>query len=185
MPGLPRRKLLRAERPWQSEYKMAKAYDFRAVPVTLSRAENVTQDIVKVGRTRRAILRQTSSLAYARGDRVAGPEDITLSIRNEPGTMSTCSVKQCNCMSATNSGRQTYIVLESAEAAAQTPSHSRPRRRGRARRIRCGLGSQPVPPRANPFEVRSGDPSPWRSGYRARQLCTCRTTQRRAPTRTP
>src|SRR5882757_2933468 len=114
----------------------------------LQRRETVTQDIVKVGKDPKSHLRvddEQASRMHAVIE-VAGPEDITLiDLGNEPGTMvNGARVNKCKLHVGDQiQVGQTYIVLESAEAA--------------------GADAAPAPPAAfggapNPFAASASSP---------------------------
>src|SRR5258706_11495913 len=88
----------------------------------LTRRETVTQDIVKLGKDPKSHLRVDDELASRMHAviEVAGPEDITLiDLGNEPGTMvNGARVNKCKLHVGDQiQVGQTYIVLESADAA--------------------------------------------------------------------
>jgi pSer/pThr/pTyr-binding forkhead associated (FHA) protein len=132
---------------------------------TLTRRETVTQDIVKVGKDAKSHLRvddEQASRMHAVIE-VAGPEDITLiDLGNEPGTMvNGARVNKCKLHVGDQiQVGQTYIVLESAEAAgadavAAPPS---PPAFGGAPNPFGASASSPFAAASNPFEVRSANP---------------------------
>ena len=158
----------------------------------LQRRETVTQDIVKVGKDPKSHLRVDDELASRMHAviEVAGPEDITLiDLGNEPGTMvNGARVNKCKLHVGDQiQVGQTYIVLESADAAgAEAVAAPPPALRCAARRIRSLL---PRRARSPPRAIRSRCARPIRSLPalplpRALTRCTWPTTPRRAPTPT-
>jgi hypothetical protein len=140
----------------------------------LQRRETVTQDIVKVGKDPKSHLRVDDEMASRMHAviEVAGPEDITLiDLGNEPGTMvNGARVNKCKLHVGDQiQVGQTYIVLESADAAgaeavAPPPGYG-------AAPQQAGYGAPPPPnpfaaagasspfaAASNPFEVRSANP---------------------------
>ncbi|HEY4103917.1 MAG TPA: AgmX/PglI C-terminal domain-containing protein [Polyangiaceae bacterium] len=144
----------------------------------LQRRETVTQDIVKVGKDPKSHLRVDDDQASRMHAviEVAGPEDITLiDLGNEPGTMvNGARVNKCKLHVGDQiQVGQTYIVLESADAAgaeavaapqaayaapAQAPNPFAP----------AGAPS-PFAAASNPFEVRSANPFAAGAAAAARQ----------------
>jgi hypothetical protein len=129
---------------------------------TLTRRETVTQDIVKVGKDAKSHLRvddEQASRMHAVIE-VAGPEDITLiDLGNEPGTMvNGARVNKCKLHVGDQiQVGQTYIVLESAEAAG-AEAVAAPPAFGGAPNPFAASGSSPFAAASNPFEVRSANP---------------------------
>jgi len=129
---------------------------------TLSRRETVTQDIVKVGKDPKSHLRvddEQASRMHAVIE-VAGPEDITLiDLGNEPGTMvNGARVNKCKLHVGDQiQVGETYIVLESAEAAG-AEAVAAPPAFGGAPNPFAASGSSPFAAASNPFEVRSANP---------------------------
>jgi len=130
----------------------------------LQRRETVTQDIVKVGKDPKSHLRvddEQASRMHAVIE-VAGPEDVTLiDLGNEPGTMvNGARVNKCKLHVGDQiQVGQTYIVLESAEAAgaeavAAPPAFGAPAPNPFA----AAAASSPFAAASNPFEVRSANP---------------------------
>src|SRR5258706_1150876 len=130
----------------------------------LQRRETVTQDIVKVGKDPKSHLRVDDDLASRMHAviEVAGPEDITLiDLGNEPGTMvNGARVNKCKLHVGDQiQVGQTYIVLESADAAgaeavAAPQAYGAP---GPNPFAAAGAAS-PFAAASNPFEVRSANP---------------------------
>ncbi|HET7541631.1 MAG TPA: AgmX/PglI C-terminal domain-containing protein [Polyangiaceae bacterium] len=136
----------------------------------LQRRETVTQDIVKVGKDPKSHLRvddEAASRMHAVIE-VAGPEDITLiDLGNEPGTMvNGARVNKCKLHVGDQiQVGQTYIVLESADAAgaeavAAPPAYAPPPAYAAPPPPNPFGGPAPSPFAAasNPFEVRSANP---------------------------
>jgi FHA domain len=143
----------------------------------LQRRETVTQDIVKVGKDPKSHLRvddEQASRMHAVIE-VAGPEDITLiDLGNEPGTMvNGARVNKCKLHVGDQiQVGQTYIVLESADAAGAEAIAAPPAAQaGYAPQVtQAGYGapapnpfaaagaSSPFAAASNPFEVRSANP---------------------------
>src|SRR3954469_11975483 len=135
---------------------------------TLTRRETVTQDIVKVGKDPKSHLRvddEQASRMHAVIE-VAGPEDITLiDLGNEPGTMvNGARVNKCKLHVGDQiQVGQTYIVLESADAAGAeavaAPHTTQPGYSAPAPNPFGAVGaSSPFAAASNPFEVRSANP---------------------------
>jgi pSer/pThr/pTyr-binding forkhead associated (FHA) protein len=132
---------------------------------TLTRRETVTQDIVKVGKDAKSHLRvddEQASRMHAVIE-VAGPEDITLiDLGNEPGTMvNGARVNKCKLHVGDQiQVGQTYIVLESAEAAGAeaVAAPPGPPAFGGAPNPFAASASSPFAAASNPFEVRSANP---------------------------
>ena len=132
---------------------------------TLTRRETVTQDIVKVGKDAKSHLRvddEQASRMHAVIE-VAGPEDITLiDLGNEPGTMvNGARVNKCKLHVGDQiQVGQTYIVLESAEAAGAdaVAAPPGPPAFGGAPNPFGASASSPFAAASNPFEVRSANP---------------------------
>jgi pSer/pThr/pTyr-binding forkhead associated (FHA) protein len=132
---------------------------------TLTRRETVTQDIVKVGKDAKSHLRvddEQASRMHAVIE-VAGPEDITLiDLGNEPGTMvNGARVNKCKLHVGDQiQVGQTYIVLESAEAAGAEAVAAPPPAPafGGAPNPFAGSASSPFAAASNPFEARSANP---------------------------
>jgi pSer/pThr/pTyr-binding forkhead associated (FHA) protein len=131
----------------------------------LTRRETVTQDIVKVGKDPKSHLRvddEQASRMHAVIE-VAGPEDITLiDLGNEPGTMvNGARVNKCKLHVGDQiQVGQTYLVLESAEAAGAeaVAAPPPPPAFGGAANPFAVSASSPFAAAANPFEVRSANP---------------------------
>jgi len=135
----------------------------------LQRRETVTQDIVKVGKDPKSHLRvddEQASRMHAVIE-VAGPEDITLiDLGNEPGTMvNGARVNKCKLHVGDQiQVGQTYIVLESADAAgaeAVAAPHTTQMGYGAPAApnpFAASAGSSPFAAASNPFEVRSANP---------------------------
>ncbi len=132
---------------------------------TLTRRETVTQDIVKVGKDAKSHLRvddEQASRMHAVIE-VAGPEDITLiDLGNEPGTMvNGARVNKCKLHVGDQiQVGQTYIVLESAEAAGAdaVAAPPGPPAFGGAPNPFGASASSPFAAASNPFEARSANP---------------------------
>jgi pSer/pThr/pTyr-binding forkhead associated (FHA) protein len=132
---------------------------------TLTRRETVTQDIVKVGKDPRSHLRvedEHASRMHAVIE-VAGPEDITLiDLGNEPGTMvNGARVNKCKLHVGDQiQVGETYIVLESAEAAGAeaVAAPPPPPAFGAAPNPFAVSASSPFAAASNPFEARSANP---------------------------
>ena len=135
----------------------------------LQRRETVTQDIVKVGKDPKSHLRvddEQASRMHAVIE-VAGPEDITLiDLGNEPGTMvNGARVNKCKLHVGDQiQVGQTYIVLESADAAgaeavaapvAPQAGYGAP---AAPNPFAPTGASSPFAAASNPFEVRSANP---------------------------
>src|SRR6187431_1949776 len=129
----------------------------------LQRRETVTQDIVKVGKDPKSHLRVDDEMASRMHAviEVAGPEDITLiDLGNEPGTMvNGARVNKCKLHVGDQiQVGQTYIVLESADAAgaeavaAPPPGYGAPPPNPFA-----AAAPSPFAAASNPFEVRSDE----------------------------
>jgi hypothetical protein len=134
----------------------------------LQRRETVTQDIVKVGKDPKSHLRvddEQASRMHAVIE-VAGPEDITLiDLGNEPGTMvNGARVNKCKLHVGDQiQVGQTYIVLESADAAGAeavaAPQTTQAGYGAPAPNPFAAAGaSSPFAAASNPFEVRSANP---------------------------
>jgi len=134
----------------------------------LQRRETVTQDIVKVGKDPKSHLRvddEQASRMHAVIE-VAGPEDITLiDLGNEPGTMvNGARVNKCKLHVGDQiQVGQTYIVLESADAAGAeavaAPVAPQAGYGAPAPNPFAPTGaSSPFAAASNPFEVRSANP---------------------------
>ena len=136
----------------------------------LQRRETVTQDIVKVGKDPKSHLRvddEAASRMHAVIE-VAGPEDITLiDLGNEPGTMvNGARVNKCKLHVGDQiQVGQTYIVLESADAAgaeaAPQPAYAAPPPAYAAPpppNPFAAAAPSPFAAASNPFEVRSANP---------------------------
>ena len=131
----------------------------------LQRRETVTQDIVKVGKDPKSHLRVDDEMASRMHAviEVAGPEDITLiDLGNEPGTMvNGARVNKCKLHVGDQiQVGQTYIVLESADAAgaeavAAAPAYAAP---PPPNPFAAAGASSPFAAASNPFEVRSANP---------------------------
>ncbi|MEO8901907.1 MAG: AgmX/PglI C-terminal domain-containing protein [Polyangiaceae bacterium] len=134
---------------------------------TLTRRETVTQDIVKVGKDPKSHLRvddEQASRMHAVIE-VAGPEDITLiDLGNEPGTMvNGARVNKCKLHVGDQiQVGQTYLVLESAEAAGAEAVAAPPPApafgSAPAANPFGAAASSPFAAASNPFEVRSANP---------------------------
>lgn len=131
----------------------------------LQRRETVTQDIVKVGKDPKSHLRVDDEMASRMHAviEVAGPEDITLiDLGNEPGTMvNGARVNKCKLHVGDQiQVGQTYIVLESADAAGAEAVAAPPPGYGAPPPPNPFGGGAPSPFAAasNPFEVRSANP---------------------------
>ena len=129
----------------------------------LQRRETVTQDIVKVGKDPKSHLRvddEQASRMHAVIE-VAGPEDITLiDLGNEPGTMvNGARVNKCKLHVGDQiQVGQTYIVLESADAAGAEAVAAPPAFGGAAPNPFAAAAPSPFAAASNPFEVRSANP---------------------------
>lgn len=134
----------------------------------LQRRETVTQDIVKVGKDPKSHLRvddEQASRMHAVIE-VAGPEDITLiDLGNEPGTMvNGARVNKCKLHVGDQiQVGQTYIVLESADAAGAeavaAPHVTQAGYGAPAPNPFAAAGaSSPFAAASNPFEARSANP---------------------------
>jgi len=131
----------------------------------LQRRETVTQDIVKVGKDPKSHLRVDDEMASRMHAviEVAGPEDITLiDLGNEPGTMvNGARVNKCKLHVGDQiQVGQTYIVLESADAAGAEAVAAAPPGYGAPpppNPFAAGTSS-PFAAASNPFEVRSANP---------------------------
>lgn len=134
----------------------------------LQRRETVTQDIVKVGKDPKSHLRVDDELASRMHAviEVAGPEDITLiDLGNEPGTMvNGARVNKCKLHVGDQiQVGQTYIVLESADAAG-AEAVAAPAAAGYAapapapNPFAAAGAASPFAAASNPFEVRSANP---------------------------
>jgi pSer/pThr/pTyr-binding forkhead associated (FHA) protein len=131
----------------------------------LQRRETVTQDIVKVGKDPKSHLRVDDELASRMHAviEVAGPEDITLiDLGNEPGTMvNGARVNKCKLHVGDQiQVGQTYIVLESADAAGAEAVAAPPPLAfgGGAPNPFAAAPSSPFAAASNPFEARSANP---------------------------
>jgi len=131
----------------------------------LQRRETVTQDIVKVGKDPKSHLRVDDELASRMHAviEVAGPEDITLiDLGNEPGTMvNGARVNKCKLHVGDQiQVGQTYIVLESADAAGAEAIAAPPPPAfgGAAPNPFAAAAPSPFAAASNPFEVRSANP---------------------------
>ncbi|HYQ41085.1 MAG TPA: AgmX/PglI C-terminal domain-containing protein [Polyangiaceae bacterium] len=131
----------------------------------LQRRETVTQDIVKVGKDPKSHLRVDDEMASRMHAviEVAGPEDITLiDLGNEPGTMvNGARVNKCKLHVGDQiQVGQTYIVLESADAAGAEAVAAPPPGYGAPPPPNPFAAGAPSPFAAasNPFEVRSANP---------------------------
>jgi len=131
----------------------------------LQRRETVTQDIVKVGKDPKSHLRVDDELASRMHAviEVAGPEDITLiDLGNEPGTMvNGARVNKCKLHVGDQiQVGQTYIVLESADAAGAeaVAAPPPPAFGGAAPNPFAAAAPSPFAAASNPFEVRSSNP---------------------------
>src|SRR5450631_717003 len=131
----------------------------------LIRRDTIAQDIVKVGKDPRSHLRVDDELASRMHAviEVAGPEDITLiDLGNEPGTMvNGARVNKCKLHVGDQiQVGQTYIVLESAEAAGAdaVAAPPGPPAFGGAPNPFGASASSPFAAASNPFEVRSANP---------------------------
>jgi len=130
----------------------------------LQRRETVTQDIVKVGKDPKSHLRVDDEMASRMHAviEVAGPEDITLiDLGNEPGTMvNGARVNKCKLHVGDQiQVGQTYIVLESADAAGAEAVAAPPPGYGAPPPNPFAAGApSPFAAASNPFEVRSANP---------------------------
>ncbi len=133
----------------------------------LQRRETVTQDIVKVGKDPKSHLRVDDELASRMHAviEVAGPEDITLiDLGNEPGTMvNGARVNKCKLHVGDQiQVGQTYIVLESAEAAGAeavaAPAAAYAAPAAAPNPFAASAAASPFAAASNPFEVRSANP---------------------------
>ncbi len=132
----------------------------------LQRRETVTQDIVKVGKDPKSHLRVDDEMASRMHAviEVAGPEDITLiDLGNEPGTMvNGARVNKCKLHVGDQiQVGQTYIVLESADAAGAEAVAAPPAPAyggGAPNPFAAAGASSPFAAASNPFEVRSANP---------------------------
>src|SRR5664279_2534072 len=130
----------------------------------LQRRETVTQDIVKVGKDPKSHLRvddEQASRMHAVIE-VAGPEDITLiDLGNEPGTMvNGARVNKCKLHVGDQiQVGQTYIVLESADAAGAeaVAAHAPHGYASSAPNPFATAPSSPFAAASNPFEARSAN----------------------------
>jgi FHA domain len=133
----------------------------------LQRRETVTQDIVKVGKDPKSHLRvddEQASRMHAVIE-VAGPEDITLiDLGNEPGTLvNGARVNKCKLHVGDQiQVGQTYIVLESADAAGAEAVAAPPAQASyaapAANPFAAAGAASPFAAASNPFEVRSANP---------------------------
>ena len=129
----------------------------------LQRRETVTQDIVKVGKDPKSHLRvddEQASRMHAVIE-VAGPDDITLiDLGNEPGTMvNGARVNKCKLHVGDQiQVGQTYIVLESADAAGAEAVAAPLAFGGAAPNPFAAAVASPFAAASNPFEVRSANP---------------------------
>jgi pSer/pThr/pTyr-binding forkhead associated (FHA) protein len=134
----------------------------------LQRRETVTQDIVKVGKDPKSHLRvddEQASRMHAVIE-VAGPEDITLiDLGNEPGTMvNGARVNKCKLHVGDQiQVGQTYIVLESADAAGAEAVAAPPPAQASygapaPNPFAAAAAASPFAAASNPFEVRSANP---------------------------
>lgn len=131
----------------------------------LQRRETVTQDIVKVGKDPKSHLRVDDEMASRMHAviEVAGPEDITLiDLGNEPGTMvNGARVNKCKLHVGDQiQVGQTYIVLESADAAGAeaVAAPPAPPAFGAPAANPFAAAASPFAAASNPFEVRSANP---------------------------
>src|SRR5450631_1008961 len=134
----------------------------------LIRRDTIAQDIVKVGKDPRSHLRVDDELASRMHAviEVAGPEDITLiDLGNEPGTMvNGARVNKCKLHVGDQiQVGQTYIVLESADAAgaeAVAAPHTTQAGYGvpAPNPFAAAGASSPFAAASNPFEARSANP---------------------------
>jgi hypothetical protein len=144
----------------------------------LQRRETVTQDIVKVGKDPKSHLRVDDDQASRMHAviEVAGPEDITLiDLGNEPGTMvNGARVNKCKLHVGDQiQVGQTYIVLESADAAGAeavaAPQAAYGAPAPAANPFAPAAGASPFAAASNPFEVRSANPFAAGAAAAARQ----------------